>query len=353
MPPLVAILVVTHQSRHHLPDLFDSLRAHTDVGNTPIIVVDNASTDGTTELLGALAAELPHLEVLPQRKNTGFAEGNNIALGRARSLGVRYVVLLNPDTVVTPGWLEALIEVMEARPEVAACQPLLMLWDQPDRINSAGNAVHFCGFTYCYGYKKRKEEVGVNGQVLSVAYATGAALCLRMCAVDEAGGFDERLFLYLEECDLQLRLRQLGHECVLVPASRVLHKYEGSFTPEKYGWLERNRWMLLVKDWPTARLIVTAPALAAVELAVLALAARSGWLPQKLWSYVELLRHLPATLLERSKVQARRRSGTDTAHLTAVMDYPGFDHPIVTDVANPLLTAYWRFGRTILELVDG
>src|SRR5207237_1643931 len=111
--------------------------------------------------------------------------GNNSALARARELGVRYALLLNPDTEVTPGWLDALVAVMEARPEVAASQPLLMLWDDPERINSAGNALHFCGFTYCGAYRKRKEEAGIDGQVLSVTYATGAALCLRMAALDE------------------------------------------------------------------------------------------------------------------------------------------------------------------------
>jgi GT2 family glycosyltransferase len=353
MPPQVAISIVTHQSRAHLDELFASLRAHTDLDRTPIIAVDNASTDGSVERLRELSSALPHLEVLAQPRNTGFAGGNNIAIERARRLGVRYVLLLNPDTAVTPGWLDALVAVMEARPEVAAAQPLLMLWDEPERINSAGNRIHFCGFAYCGGYRQSKDEAGVNGQVLSVPYASGAALCLRMSALDEVGVFDERMFLYHEECDLQLRLRHLGHECVLVPTARVLHKYGSGFTPQKYGWLERNRWMMLIKDWPAARLVVAAPALAAVEVAVLVFAARSGWLPQKFWAYGELIRHLPETLAARSEIQARRRWSTDIWHLTGEMQHPGIDHPLLTHVANPLLTAYWRAARKVLRFVDG
>jgi GT2 family glycosyltransferase len=351
--PTAAILIVTHNSRQYLDALFDSLRLHTDPAKTAIIVVDNASKDDTVGKLGELAEGFSNVEIHAQAGNTGFAGGNNIALQRAREMGAQYALLLNPDTVVTAGWFEELTAVMEARPEVAAAQPLLMLWDEPELINSAGNAVHFCGFTYCGGYRQRKEDIGLNGEVRSVPYASGAALLLRVEALDEVGDFDEDLFLYLEELDLQLRLRQRGYECVLVPTARVMHKYRAEFSPSKYGWLERNRWMVLLKNWPWRPLVAAAPVLLGLELAVLATAARGGWMREKMWSYREIARYLPRTLANRREIQRRRApSANDMSLLTGALDHEGFGNAKVARVAGKFLSAYWGLARRVLAIAD-
>ena len=252
---------------------------------------------------------------------------------------------------MTPGWLEPLLAVMDARPEVAAAQPLVVLHSEPNLVNTAGNELHFCGFGYCGGYRQTVDSVRPDQGVRSVAFASGAALLLRMDALARSGDFDERLFLYHEDCDLQIRLRQCGYDCVLVPESRVLHKYTERFSARKYALLDRNRWLVLIKDWPLARLAVAAPALAGAELAVLVFAARQGWLQAKLASYGEILRLLPATLRDRRQVQKNRSANaTDGAFLTGAMCFPGLDHPIITRVANPLLSAYWFFARKVLRV---
>jgi GT2 family glycosyltransferase len=343
--PDVAILIVTYNSAEFLAGLFGSLREHTALERIPVIVVDNASTDGTREALAALAAsgDVPMLHVLEQTENTGFARGNNIGLAFARTLGVRYVQLLNPDTVVRRGWLTRPLAVMEARPTIAAAQPLLTLYEDPERVNSAGNAIHFCGFTYCGGYRKHRDDVLADGDVVSVPYATGAALLLRLSALDVAGDFDERLFLYHEDCDLQLRLRQSGYDCVRVASAEVSHKYKASFSSAKYGWLERNRWLVMVKCWPMAAVLAALPVLLFVELAVLAFAFQAGWWQRKMWSYREVIRLLPDMLASRRAVQARRRgNATDLPWFTAAIVFEGLDHFILTRIANPALTVYWN-----------
>lgn len=351
----VAIVIVTYNSRELLPELFSSLAAHTDWSDVRLLIVDNASSDGTREVLSQLALLHPllPLELLPQPKNTGFAGGCNVGIARARKLGARYVQLLNPDTVVAPGWLAHVRRVLDARPEVAAAQPLVLLHGEPHRINSAGNAIHFCGFGYCSGYRQTREEAVPSNAVTSVPYASGAALLLRMSALDEVGDFDETLFLYHEDCDLQIRLRLAGYDCVLVPESHIFHKYRADFSPQKYGWLERNRLLVLVKDWPLRELLVAAPALVGVEAAVLLFALRSGFAEQKLWAYRELLRHLPTMLWRRRAVQGLRHHSTFTRHLTGKMSLPGVEHPIISKVANPLLSAYFELCRaTILRDAD-
>jgi len=345
----VAIVIVTYNGERYLTDLFDSLCAHTDLVRTEVIVVDNASSDATVAGLRAVRG-VPRLHVLPQTTNRGFAGGNNVGLAEARRLGARYAILLNQDTVVTAGWLDRLVEIMDARPDVAAAQPLLMLFDEPELINSCGNAIHFCGFGYCRGYRKRVSEVSLDERPRSVPYASGAALLLRMSALDEVGDFDEMLFLYHEDCDLQVRLRQAGYDCVLVPRSVVFHKYTPTFSTYKYGQLDRNRWVVLLKEWPGRRLLAAAPALLGVEIAVLVFAARQGWLREKLRGYRDILVALPSIVAMRRRIlAARAANASDQDHLTGKIEFEGLDHPLITRLANPVLAAYWSLVGQRLE----
>jgi GT2 family glycosyltransferase len=345
----VALVIVTYNGRHFVEPLFASLRAYTRLDEVPTIVVDNGSTDGTVDALETEARRTPNLRILPQSENTGFTGGNNLGLAEARRLGVELALLLNHDTEVTPGWLEPLVAVMDSRPEVAAAQPLLVLHEAPELVNTAGNQLQFCGFGFCGDYRRPVVELGLDGEPRSVPYATGAALLLRISALDQVGDFDPRLFLYHEDLDLQVRLRQAGYDCVLVPTSVVRHKYTATFSPGKYVYIERNRMMVLIKDWPLSLLLASAPALMAAQLAVMAFAARGGWLPPLLRGYGEVVRQLRPLLHERSRVQrARSARATDLAVLSSGIHFEGFSHPILTRVANPLLAAYWRMIAPLL-----
>jgi len=174
---------------------------------------------------------------------------------------------------------------------------------------------------------------------------------LRMSALDQTGYFDESLFLYHEDCELQIRLRELGYDCVLAPRARVYHKYTASFSAQKYALLDRNRWLVLLKHWPLWRLIVAAPALFGTELAVLAFAAKGGWLTAKLGTYGAVAKQLPSVYRDRRRLQRRRSShATDGAVLTGNMSFDGLEHPLITHFANPLLSAYWGFARRVLKV---
>jgi GT2 family glycosyltransferase len=340
-----SIIIVTYNGEDYLADLFESLLAYTPLDRGAVLVVDNASSDGTVAKLREWAPRFPHFEILDQPTNLGFAGGNNVGIRRARELGCASVFLLNQDTVVTASWLEPLERVLATRPEVATIQPLLLLASEPERVNTAGNAIHFCGFGYCTHYRAAAAEIAAG--VRSVTYATGAAVLIRMAALNQVGDFDELLFLYHEDLELQLRMRIAGWECAIEPASRILHKYRESHSPAKYRWMERNRWLVILKTWPLRRLLVTAPPLAAVELAVLVLAAKEGWLAEKVRSYREVIDHLPAMLRARSQIARLRHQPTDAVRLTGVLEFEGFDHPLVRKFANPLLERYWRAVRIL------
>ena len=352
----LAFIIVTYEAERYVAPLLDTLRANTALADADVIVVENASSDGTLRHLRAQAETWEAntgggpLRILPQDRNTGFAGGCNIGLAEARRLGASYAMLLNQDLELSPGWLPPLVAAMNARPDVAAAQPVIVLHDAPTLLNTGGNALHFCGFGFCDRYRELVATVFPEpDEIRSVPYASGAALLLRLDAVERVGGFDERLFLYHEDCDLQIRLRQRGYDCIVVAASRVAHKYDAGFSSRKLIFLERNRWYLLLKDWPWPRLLAAAPALLGTELAVLVLAARSGWLKGKLGSYGEIARALPALLRDRRAVQSQREpSATDGDYLTGAIHFEGFDHPLVTRFANPLLSRYWSFVHRVL-----
>ena len=129
----------------------------------------------------------------------------------------------------------------------------------------------------------------------------------------------------------------------------MLHKYDDSFSPAKYGWLERNRWMVLIKDWPGDVLCAAAPALLGVQLAVTLFAARAGWWSELMRAYRDVARNLPRLLQARAQVQAARApDANEVAWFSGALRFEGLDHPIITRVANPLLSAYWRAASRLL-----
>jgi GT2 family glycosyltransferase len=199
----------------------------------PVLVVDNASTDGTAELL---AARYPQVQVLHSPTNSGFAGGVALALAH---VATPYAVLLNNDAAVRPGWLAALLRPLEDPQVGAVCSKLLL----PDgRLNSAGGYLEANGYAHDRGFGEPDD--GRWDAPAEVAFACGAALALRMDAVRDVGGFDPRYFLYYEEVDLSWRLWLAGWKVVYEPAAVVVHRHSattGAGSLRHTFWTERNR----------------------------------------------------------------------------------------------------------------
>ncbi len=147
-------------------------------------------------------------------------------------------------------------------------------------------------------------------------------MVVRREAWNALGGLDREYFMYGEDLDLGLRLWLAGRPVGLVPAARVTHSYDFDKGPGKWFWLERNRWRTVLSVYPTALLVLLAPALLATELGLLAVAARQGWLGAKLRAQAAVIGGLPRTLGRRRAVQRGRRIGAGelAAHLTSSLD---------------------------------
>jgi len=275
--------------------------------------VDNGPGDGTLDEVKRLAAEfaekLPAIKIHEPKMNLGFTGGNNLVMRQSIAAGTDYCYLLNGDAAFEAGALSEAVRVAESCLDIGAVQSLLVLQQDPDRINSWGNALHYLGFGYACGYRRKRSEAPRD--VTEIAYPSGAGVLLRVATLAKVGLFDELFLAYHEDLDLGWRIRLVGQRCVLAPRSVVRHSYEFSRSIEKWFWMERNRWLVILRNYKVATLIWLAPQLIASELALLVLALAKGWWRDKLkvwaylfkpttWKYVSRTRRLINTMRKRS-----------------------------------------------------
>ncbi len=360
-----AIVVVSY---NHAPELGPCLRAldgaGLDPGRVRLILVDNASQDGTPALVRRelLAADGGHtrgglpVTFVASAVNLGFAGGNNLALRQALAEGDTFAYLLNPDTEVEPGFLEAVLEVASRDPAIALVQSLLLRQADPAVVNSSGNALHYLGFGYAAGDGQRLDDPAVADKLRApreIAYPSGAGVLVRLSTLREIGLFADELFLYQEDAELGWRARLAGHRVLFAPASRVRHRYTFHKGAGKFHWLERNRWLVLFWCYSGRTLLLLAPALLAAEGAVWAMALQGGWWREKARAYRYFLapRRWGRMRARRRAVQALRRVA-DRELITAFTGeivFPAVAAWPVTRLANPLSRLYWRAVRRLLR----
>jgi GT2 family glycosyltransferase len=216
----VAVVVLSWNGRE---DTLGCLRSLERVEHQPltVIVVDNGSTDGTSE---AVRAAFPDIELIRVDENIGFSEGNNVGMRRALELGADYVLVLNNDVEVDPRFVSALLEEAERRPDAGALCSKIFYVDPPDLIWYAGAT-----FDPRSGYNGR--QVGYREHD-SEAYAAvretdrvcGASMLVPRPVLERVGLFDSKLFLYSEDTDWSLRAKEAGYRLFVVPESKLWHK---------------------------------------------------------------------------------------------------------------------------------
>ncbi|HEX4520335.1 MAG TPA: glycosyltransferase family 2 protein [Gaiellaceae bacterium] len=189
------------------------------------IVVDNASDDGTVE---AVRVEFPGVELVVNDANLGFAEGNNVGIRRALEAGAEWVLILNNDVEVDPGFLSPLLEEAARRPDVGALGPLILFGPPSETIWFAG-----ARFDPRKGYNGRQRGYGEVAdtrfdEVWETDRICGAAMLVPRAVLEEVGDFDTELFAYYEDTDWSLRARTAGHGLYVVPAGRIWHKVSQS-----------------------------------------------------------------------------------------------------------------------------
>ncbi|HSD24109.1 MAG TPA: glycosyltransferase, partial [Solirubrobacterales bacterium] len=192
--PLVSVVVVNYNGADALGRCLDALIADADDASAEVLVVDNASSDGSDSIAEGAAEGYESVRLLRSPTNRGYAGAVNFALREARGA---YVAVLNMDVVVTPGWLDPLISFLEAVPAAGAVCPLILLESDPGRINAAGQNVHPTGLGFNRWLDEPRERAG--GEPFRVSGLHGAAFLIRRQLLEEIGGWNESGFLYHED----------------------------------------------------------------------------------------------------------------------------------------------------------
>ena len=252
----VSVVILNWNGAEMLRRFLPSVVRYSSGNDVEICVADNASADKSRAVV---EKEFPSVRLICLDRNYGFADGYNKALEQVEA---RYAVLLNSDVEVTEGWLDTLVDYMDAYPDVAACQPKLLSFRDRKRFEYAGAAGGFIdryGYPFCRGriFDVVETDEGQYDTPVSVFWATGAALLVRLDIYRSAGGLDGRFFAHMEEIDLCWRLRSRGYSLVCVPASVVYHVGGATLkkeNPRKTYLNFRNNLLMLYKNLPEAEL---------------------------------------------------------------------------------------------------
>lgn len=342
--PRVAIVYLSYNSRAYLPDVFDSItKLNYPKEKLELIVVDNASTDGSVEWLHKQKG----ITFFPNEKNTGFAEGNNLGMNHALLAGYDYIYLLNADAKFHPDALQEVVKCAESDETIGAVQSRLMLWKKPELVNSTGGMIHFLGFGFVRDngtlWSKIAEQYNA---VVEIAYPSGASVLYRASVLKQVGLLDPFLFLYHEDLELGWRIRLIGQKNVMCPTSIVYHDYEFSRSIQKFYWMERNRVLVHVSHLKLRSLMLLLPFMVCMEFGLFLFALKGGWVKEKFLVYFDLMRPRTWMYVRKKRKESlllRDVSDKEIVKLwTGKIEHQETTNMLVEKLINPILNTCWQ-----------
>ena len=253
--PLVSVVILNYNGRRFIETCLESMLNGTFYSNFEVILVDNASTDRSIELVRRRFERDPRLIIVRNNKNLGFAEGNNVGVRYARG---EYIVFLNSDTVVDNNWLIELVNVMNSNRIIGAAQSKLLLLRQVEYLDSAGDFIDYYGLPIRRGGGWKEKDHGQYDHIEEIFSARGAAMMVRRSVISEVELFDPKFFLSYEDIDFCWRARLRGYKVVFVPKSVVYHLGEASSppadSPQKIFHMTKNHIATMLKNGSTRSL---------------------------------------------------------------------------------------------------
>jgi N-acetylglucosaminyl-diphospho-decaprenol L-rhamnosyltransferase len=243
--PLISIAIVTYQCASFVDRCIAPLYA-TGPGQSEIIVVDNASSDG---IVDHIRTHYPKVNIIASPENLGFSKGINLAL---RLCTGQYVLLLNPDAFPSVESVYSLAAYLGANADVAAVGPQLLYIDGSHQVGDAGwRASLFNVFAHSFLLHRLWSRIPtihlshpslLHRRSVDVDWVSGCCLMTRREVIEEIGGLDERIFMYGEDMEWGERMREAGYRVVYLPQIKVLHLGSGSQGSEGNRFFE-PRWM--------------------------------------------------------------------------------------------------------------
>ena len=231
--PLISIIILNYNAGDLIFNCINSV-FQTKYKNFEVILVDNISTDGSHK---KCKESFDKIQLIENSENFGYCEGNNIGIRKAKG---EFIVILNPDTIVEPNWLDEFL-IAYSKFGDALYQPKILSLYEEKILQSTGNMIHLFGFGFAR-HKGIKDNNQFN-EIKKIGYASGTCLFTSSKVLDKIGLLDPFLFLYHDDLDLGWRASQLGINSYFVPNVKIFHaeSYILKWSAKKFYWLERNR----------------------------------------------------------------------------------------------------------------
>ena len=280
---LVSVVVLNYNAGELLLNCIKSIKKST-YKNLEIIVVDNISNDNSHEIS---KKEFPEIKLIQNKKNLGYCGGNNVGIKEAKG---KFIVILNPDTIVESNWIDELISAYDEFGE-GLYQPKILSLNEESIIQSTGNMLHVFGFGFARD--KGNKVTDKTEEIEKIGYASGTCLFTSREVINKVGLLDEFLFLYHDDLDLGWRAAHIGINSYYVPKSKIYHveSYSLKWSSKKFYWLERNRKYCLLTHYSKETYDKMRFSLVLVDLFVWTFYFSKGFLGAKIKAELEIRKH--------------------------------------------------------------
>ena len=293
--PLVSIIILNYNAGNLLLNCVDSVFKST-YPNFEVLVVDNISTDNSHIIC---KEKFEKIHLIKNKENLGYCEGNNVGI---RNADGEFIVILNPDTIVEPDWLNHLMSAYSKFGE-GLYQPKFFSLNEKLVLQSTGNMLHIFGFGFARDKGKADDEKIKS--VEKINYASGTCLFTSKIVLDKVGLLDPFLFLYHDDLDLGWRAAQIGINSFYVPQSIIYHaeSYSIKWSSKKFYWLERNRKYCLLTHYSKETYAKMRLSLFLVDVCVWLFYLSKGFLGAKIKAELDIFRNRKAIKIKYNQLE--------------------------------------------------
>lgn len=335
----VFVLILGYNDLDNLSECIVSL-LNQDCKNYEIWFADNNSKDGSVEFINK---NFSQVKTFHFNENNGYAGGNNKLIKKAFENEADFCLVLNADTRVGKNLISSLINSYQENAKISKIgliQPVVMLYDQPNKINTIGNVIHYLGFGYCGNYLTEKIP-NKDKEIISVS---GTAMFISKKYYEDVGLFDEDFFMYNEDQNYSWRGSTLGYKHFLSIEAKIWHKYSFSKNKNKMYHSEKNRLMIIFENYEKKTLLKLFPIIILNELLIVIYSLSTGWFLSKMKSYIFIFNNRENIKKKRQKIQ-RTRIIDDRKiikNFESRLDFGVINNLIIKLIINPIYNHYYK-----------
>jgi GT2 family glycosyltransferase len=296
--PLVSIIILNYNAGDLLLNCVESV-FRTSYDNIEVIVVDNASIDQSQK---QCKEKFDKIKLIENKQNLGYCEGNNVGIREASG---EFIVILNPDTTVTPNWISELVSAYKEHGD-GLYQPKIISLYEENVLQSTGNMLHLFGFGFARD--KGVSDSAQRREIEQIGYASGTCLFTSQQVLKKVGLLDSFLFLYHDDLDLGWRAAHLGIKSYYVPFATIYHaeSYSLKWSSKKFFWLERNRRYCVLTHYSNATYRKMRPYLRQVEFMVWLFYISKGFLGAKIKAELDIMKNKKHILEKYQELESKK-----------------------------------------------